>query len=172
MRINVREILGGRVLSQEKTVLDISDIVRDNPGLVAASPASALVDAWGEGDYAAVTGRLACELEMVCSRCLAAFKQPLDVRFAEFFALVRGDGGEEGDPGDGRMIHAVKEDVIDLDPYLKENVAVAVPAFPLCREDCRGLCPACGADRNEGDCGCRAERIDPRWGALKDLFGS
>jgi len=170
MRINVNEIIGGRRISQVPAELDISDIVRDNPGVISASRATATVDAWGEGEYAAVTGKLACNLELVCSRCLAAFDYPLEVRFAEFFQLGRPGAEEDADDDDDRMIHVVDEDVIDLDPYLKENIAVNVPAFPLCREDCRGLCPVCGADRNVQDCGCQTERIDPRWGALKDLF--
>jgi uncharacterized protein len=172
MRINVREIIAGRRLSQERAELDISDVVRDNPAMLSASKAVAVLDAWGEGNYAAVTGRIACDAELVCSRCLTPFRHPLEVPFEEYFELDRTDGDEETEDDDGRLVHAVKTDVIDLDPYLKENIAVAVPAFPLCREDCRGLCPVCGADRNVKDCGCREKSGDPRWSALKDLLES
>lgn len=171
MRINVREIIGGRRLTQEKVELDISDIVRDNPGVSKASRAHALVDAYGEDDIAVVTGQLTCDLELVCSRCLAAFDHPFQTRVEEVFALERpGEDAEEDPEDDDRMIHYVKSDVVDLDPILLENVIVVLPEFPLCREDCRGLCPECGTDRNVNDCGCRTERIDPRWSALKELF--
>ena len=58
---------------------------------------------------------------------------------------------------------------LDLDSLVLEDVFLAMPFRFLCREDCKGLCPVCGADLNEGSCGCRPS-ADPRWDALKDLF--
>jgi uncharacterized protein len=58
---------------------------------------------------------------------------------------------------------------IDLSPAVREQVLLSVPASPLCREDCLGLCAKCGKDLNEGDCGCDRSVIDPRWAALKGI---
>jgi uncharacterized protein len=58
---------------------------------------------------------------------------------------------------------------IDLWPYVREQVLLAAPPSPLCKEDCKGLCPSCGQDLNTADCGHREEKIDPRWEALKGL---
>ena len=67
--------------------------------------------------------------------------------------------------------YVVQDSKVDLEPMVRDTVGVALPLNPLCREDCRGLCPRCGADRNGGDCGCAEETGDPRWSALRELKG-
>jgi len=57
---------------------------------------------------------------------------------------------------------------IDLEPLFREQFVLAIPYAPLCREDCKGLCPQCGIDRNTGTCSCE-KPIDPRLAALKGL---
>jgi uncharacterized protein len=57
---------------------------------------------------------------------------------------------------------------LELGDVIREALILAAPEYPLCREDCRGLCPRCGAELNEGPCGCRSE-ADPRWAALDAL---
>ena len=58
---------------------------------------------------------------------------------------------------------------IDLSQAVREQILLSVPASPLCREDCKGLCPRCGKDLNDGDCGCDRKAIDPRWSALEGI---
>ena len=58
---------------------------------------------------------------------------------------------------------------IEVDSYLSEVVALALPVQPICREDCAGLCPKCGADRNQAPCACGDSQVDPRWQALERL---
>jgi uncharacterized protein len=58
---------------------------------------------------------------------------------------------------------------LDVDEIVKEQVLLAVPTRMLCREDCKGICPECGTDRNTGECDCVTNDIDPRWAALKNL---
>ena len=58
---------------------------------------------------------------------------------------------------------------IDLKPAIREQILLQIPGSPLCREDCKGLCPRCGKDLNEGDCGCDRTVMDPRWAALKGI---
>jgi glycerol-3-phosphate acyltransferase PlsX len=59
--------------------------------------------------------------------------------------------------------------LLDVDEIVKEQVLLAVPTRMLCREDCKGICPECGTDRNTGECDCVTNDIDPRWAALKNL---
>ena len=61
-------------------------------------------------------------------------------------------------------------EAIDVDEIVKEQIVLAVPTRMLCREDCKGICPECGTDRNTGDCSCATNDIDPRWAALKNLI--
>jgi len=64
-------------------------------------------------------------------------------------------------------IYSGKE--IDLQPALREQILLSIPPSPLCSEECRGLCPTCGKDLNEGECGCDRTVMDPRWAALKGI---
>ena len=65
-------------------------------------------------------------------------------------------------------LYPITDDDIDLGPLVRDAIVLELPMAPLCREDCAGLCPQCGANRNEGDCGCVAPR-DPRWANLDVL---
>jgi len=58
---------------------------------------------------------------------------------------------------------------IDLDPVVREQILLALPAYPLCREGCKGLCTVCGQDLNERECGCDRHLPDPRWAGLEKL---
>lgn len=60
-------------------------------------------------------------------------------------------------------------DQLDLVPMIRENLLLDAPIAPLCRQDCAGLCPTCGIDRNTADCDCLATVVDPRWDALTQL---
>jgi uncharacterized protein len=65
----------------------------------------------------------------------------------------------------------VAGDVLASEPLVAEQVQLELPTRPLCREECRGLCPNCGGDRNERACECESEASDPRWSALAELKG-
>ena len=58
----------------------------------------------------------------------------------------------------------------DLDPLITEDIFLDLPSKLLCSEDCKGLCPVCGKNRNEGDCGCEKQTVDPRLEILKQLM--
>jgi len=93
-----------------------------------------------------------------CRRCLAPASGELRVAVRELYT--------EG--GDGDDTYPLVDDQVDLEPLVHDAVLLELPPAPLCRPDCRGLCPVCGADRNEEPCACEAPR-DPRWGALDVL---
>jgi len=123
---------------------------------------------WGE-DYR-VRGSLTGNLETVCDRCLARFERRIrtgiDVR-ARLGDPARG-GGE--DVAEGALRLAPDGAVLDLTDGFREAVLLEVPIKNVCREDCRGLCPDCGANRNEGPCGCGPGPGDPRWDALREAL--
>jgi len=58
---------------------------------------------------------------------------------------------------------------LDLTEIAREQILLNLPEQELCKEDCRGICPTCGKDLNEGECRCGEDDVDPRWAALKDL---
>ena len=80
------------------------------------------------------------------------------------------EGRGPDDPFDDDLDSAYVEDGrLDLAGWARDAIAESVPALILCREDCAGLCPTCGANRNEVDCGCVPDETDPRWDALRGL---
>ena len=94
-----------------------------------------------------------------CRRCLGAIEETALVPILEVF---------EDEPTEGET-QPLRGGEIDVEPVVREAVLLDLPLAPVCRPDCQGLCPQCGADRNQGDCGCRGEAGDPRWSALDDL---
>lgn len=110
----------------------------------------------------------ATEAAVACSRCLSPVSLPLSVRFSE---VLRPSSDRDDDTDDGdRHVTYYSGDEIDLAPVVIENLALALPMKPLCRSDCRGLCPACGHNRNESDCGCNEAEVDPRLAKLGELW--
>ena len=104
-----------------------------------------------------------------CGRCLEGF--PLDVSQAFSLVLTPATpltGEIELAPGD--LTQSFYEGTeIDLTPLMYEQIMLALPTRPLCGEECRGLCPQCGSNRNTGQCACVVETGDPRWSALRNL---
>jgi uncharacterized protein len=108
-----------------------------------------------------VTGRVAAPWTGTCRRCLGPVGGRLDAAVRELYsASVGGDDA-----------FALEGDRLDLRPLVREALALELPLAPLCQPDCAGLCPECGANRNDGDCGHDSGPIDDRWAALSELTG-
>lgn len=112
--------------------------------------------------------RAAYEQTLACQRCLGSVTEPVEEEI-EILLLPHERGAdeeerelEEKDLG----VVVVDDDEIDLHPILLEQIQLNVPMRPLCREECAGLCPTCGADLNQGRCDCVNETVDPRWAGL------
>ena len=110
-------------------------------------------------DAILATGTVTGEWKGECRRCLGEASGTLTVDVRELFEV--GSDEEETYPLTG--------DQIDVEPLVRDAVLLELPLAPLCREACQGLCPVCGANRNEGDCGHKPDDRDPRWAALDQL---
>ncbi len=110
------------------------------------------------------SGHLSGRIDTQCRRCLGP--AALDVN-EDLHLLFAEEGVPEADEPDVYPIPA-RVNTLDLRPAIREQWVLAAPAFALCREDCKGLCPRCGADLNAGVCSCDAT-ADPRWKALRSL---
>ena len=105
-------------------------------------------------------GELKTRVHGECRRCLA----PVDVSVAAPLGVLFTDDPQADDPSAWLIAPHATE--LDLRPMIREELILSAPAYLLCREDCRGLCPGCGQDLNRGSCTCPPSR-DPRWDALK-----
>ena len=122
-------------------------------------------------------GKLTGELLLPCQRCLGPARVVIDQRLHTVFvppssALGSSDGEaseeEDEDVDDVDYAHHDGE-TVDLAPTLREFIILAVPITIHCKEDCRGLCPLCGADKNQGDCSCQpVGKLSPL-SALRDV---
>jgi DUF177 domain-containing protein len=119
-----------------------------------------------------VNGRVVAEVQVECDRCLKFVALPVDSKFELEYVT----------PEDYQAQHAVElreEDldlevfdgeVVDIDQLVTEELLLAVPAHVLCKDNCKGICPVCGIDRNRLDCSCETAEVDPRWAGLKKLI--
>lgn len=118
-------------------------------------------------------GSIRATLEIDCTRCLVPVKRELDLVFnvdfvaKEMLPETKETHLEESDL-DTDVLEGNQLDLVDL---VREQILLNLPETVLCREECKGICPTCGKDLNEGECGCGDEETDPRWSALKDLKG-
>lgn len=162
--------------------LDAFDLKGEEFRLTA--PVHLVVDVHKDGRKVRLRGRLQTTLETACGRCLdpltVAVDTPFDLMFlpaGEPVGQVRGGGAAKDDEDGAEVaeddlgVSFYKDDAIDLGDLMREQFILAVPMKPLCREDCAGLCPSCGVNRNRETCGCQTEWTDPRMDALRRLTG-
>ncbi len=127
-------------------------------------------------------GRASGSIEVECSRCLTRYRQAL----RDAFRLVLEPAGDRV-PADPEGAAALARDGVflgdefesgwyrgselRLDPFFAELIALAVPVQPLCREDCAGMCPVCGANRNDAGCECETSKASSPFAVLASLRG-
>jgi len=164
LRIDLAEVRAGAVDTPGRVAA--SDALWEGTELALAAPLEVRgrLSPAGEGKYF-WHGRMETRLRMECRRCLTpvevALSQELELLFVAEEEALEDDVGCYAIPARAREL--------DLREALREELLLAVPQFVECRPDCRGLCPACGANLNAGPCGCRPNP-DPRWRALSDLL--
>lgn len=103
-----------------------------------------------------------------CNRCAEDARVQISSSFDEFEEIPE-NAPRSDQPGDGHIVFDRNAPMLNLDEVAWEQFMLALPARPLCRENCRGLCVKCGANLNLGDCDCRQEEMDPRMAALAGL---
>jgi len=149
MKINVKRIpVGGETLqgTEPPAIMQL-----DEPDIRFLHEVAYDFLAQVQGKALLVTGVLRTTATLRCSRCLMVFDQPLHVGRFVFHQELHG------------------EDFVDLTANIREDIILELPQRALCEQDCRGLCPSCGKNLNEGDCRCEPCRADVRWRALDQL---
>jgi len=122
------------------------------------------LEAVTEGVY--VSGTVRARLEGECARCLDPVADELDVEIAELFAYPDSITDETTDVDE---LPRVAEEQVDIEQTVRDAIVLDLPLSPLCREDCPGLCPDCGARWADLAPGHGHETLDPRWAALRGL---
>lgn len=118
-----------------------------------------------------IQGRLTVEMESECARCLGRARFPLDSTFDLFYRPASFIAREEEvsiDEGEAE-IGFYEGAGLELEDVLREQVLLLLPMQLVCREECKGICPICGKNRNELACQCHAQAPDDRWSALRNI---
>jgi len=145
----------------------------DYPGVVEVGRVTVDLDIQKSGEEFFCQGQVAAEVGVECSRCLVRFEEQLhgetDFIVCSYDTWVEAHAEAEDDEEyvfyEGRSLE------VDLGEPVRQAVIVALPMTPLCREDCKGLCPKCKINQNEQTCDCAFDDVDPRWNKLRDLRG-
>ncbi len=118
-----------------------------------------------------IRGNIEASVSLNCSRCLEPNGTRLDIEFDSVYVAPAEEPKVDELALDAQQLdESVAEDgLVDLADVVREQILLALPEFPLCSEDCRGLCPKCGGNRNLIDCKCEENEIDPRWSKLRDI---
>ncbi len=112
------------------------------------------------------SGQVHATISTECSRCLEQFEMPLDGEVESFY-VGRAHAGEMPEE---QQVEPIREGRIDLAPAIMTALVVEAPFAPVHAEDCKGICPTCGANRNVEECGCAEEAKPSPFAVLKDIF--
>lgn len=123
-----------------------------------------------DGNDVLVRGRMRARVPQTCGRCVEPFPFEVQAQVDTRFCPRPAARGEEVELApDDLEVDFYADDLLDLNRLLQTETELGLPMKPLCRHDCRGLCPVCGGNRNATPCACEARVPDPRLVALKDL---
>lgn len=148
------------------------EVELEDEGARLVAPAEVRVDASLKGEEVRLRGKIATEVELLCDRCAAPQRAPLEVEFDTRFISQSKAAGETNNVElltEDMGLAAYEGDSVDLDELVREQLLLALPSRNLCREDCKGLCQKCGANLNAGQCSCEQRETDPRWAALAEF---
>ncbi|HYY58938.1 MAG TPA: DUF177 domain-containing protein [Pyrinomonadaceae bacterium] len=123
------------------------------------------------GQEVRLNGTLTARAEVDCDRCLKSVSIPIETSFDVTYVPAEayyGDATAELKEED-LSLSVFDGLAIDIDDLVREQVLLAMPPRLLCGDECKGLCPVCGVDKNANDCACEASEIDPRWAGLAAL---
>jgi uncharacterized protein len=118
-----------------------------------------------------VRGKIRARAEVDCDRCLTPISVPVETAFDVTYVPATEYATEETAElhEEDMNLSVFDGEAIELDDLVREQVLLALPTRALCRDECQGLCPTCGINKNRDACACESKETDPRWTALKDL---
>lgn len=160
LRIQISDLLSKAGSARNETAtlpLDLSI-----PNSSASGPAAFDLGLRSISDGVVVRGRVTTVADLTCTRCLVEWSTELDVPIEAVFRAHPDDEDDEYPIESGGWI--------DVEPVVHDEVSLALPARPVCRDDCAGLCPTCGTDLNTDPCDGHGDAPDSPFAALRDLF--
>ncbi len=148
-----------------------AELILDEESARLTEPPQIRGSASRTGNEVRLRGNIKARAEVDCDRCLAALDIPIETDFDVTYIPASDYAANETAElqADDLLVSVYEDDSIDVDEIVREQILLAMPARALCGEDCKGLCPVCGNNRNTQPCSCEDKETDPRWAGLKDL---
>ena len=145
---------------------------RDNDHILGLEqPFDADIEIYRVGDKHLLKGTISGRVKVRCDRCLVPFGVDSPSRFEALFSSPPGetDGGETELDEEDMGVHFINGEEIELNDILREQIYLSLPVKLICHPECRGLCPKCGTNLNEGQCQCPQELGHPGFSKLKNF---
>ena len=166
MLVNLSDVLTSEGMEFARDVpLEMTSFVNGTVeyGILSKSPVH--FDFTNEGDgKARFTGNVELTLRAECDRCLAEVPVEMDLHFER---VVVAPGTEDEEADDMEFMDGFQ---LDVETFVHNEILINWPAKILCSDDCKGICPVCGQNRNQGECGCDTFVPDPRMAVIQDIF--
>ncbi len=155
--------------SRDATLLALLGEVAEGRAGALAGCVSLQVEPWPK--RVDIRGTLTGKVPLVCARCLEGYVEDVERTFNQILARNLAADDEEIELRHRDLDRSqLVGDTLDLQEIVREELMLSLPSKPLCRADCKGICPGCGAELNEAECTC-APVVDDRWSALAALKG-
>jgi uncharacterized protein len=169
MFIDINEIEGEGISFDRR--LDLSSLTGSGADMLRVKRARIAGRAEREDVGVILSARLDAIVEFACSRCTEPFEIELDVPFRLTLVPLAAEleEGETSIEDEDTSLFSAPGGKADLAQIAAEQIYLNLPLKPVCRGDCKGLCPQCGANRNTVECGCSGESIDPRLAPLLEF---
>ena len=161
-----------RPLDHFTRTFEPQEVPADGDSFVVAAPVVLDFDIHKDKEKFRLVGSVRTELELPCSRCLEPFRFPVEATFDQRYLPAADAAAQSEDVELGEEdveVSYYRDDAIDLAGLMREQFYLALPMKPLCNDDCKGLCPQCGTNRNVSQCSCTQGWVDPRLAALQAL---
>ncbi len=147
------------------------DLDLDSTGVVFSQTIAVDLSVEKLQDLVQIEGEISTSLTLECGRCVSQFQEPMRIEIhAHYLPEKEGEQMEDESLDDSIEVDYYSEGMIDIDKLVRENLILASPFRPLCREDCMGLCNQCGKNLNGGPCGCEVEKPGGPFSRLNDYF--
>ncbi|HBC47359.1 MAG TPA: hypothetical protein DCZ43_09960, partial [candidate division Zixibacteria bacterium] len=162
-----------RNITPDGCELRFSEIAEDleltADGFDFPQPIEVELSAAKSGDEILMQGQVSTAVEMECARCLEIFEMDINPRI-QFVIQLLDISEPQPSEDDDFVILPKTTGEYDISQRVREAILLELPLKPLCSETCKGLCPMCGVNLNEGECDCTPDKTDERWDSLKQLF--
>lgn len=162
MEIDIRDLKNAEDGIDVKDVLTFPDLPAEHTQVESLSPVGAEAHAVLAKGLCEVDGTVDFTVTYHCSRCLEPFESAQRAGIMESFT----DDQTRADDD----VHFAPQGIVQLDAYIEQSVTLSLEFFPVCKRDCKGLCPVCGVNRNVETCHCETAKVDPRLAVLGDLL--